>query len=432
VTSAPEVSPNPISEPPQITAAGRYIVLAAAFLGWMGAGMEMSPIPARPAAVYFLATDAGFGNDPTSTAAKAAVDETDVGFWAAWYNGAFLLGAAIGGLIFGSLGDRFGRAKAMGLSILCYSFFAGVAFTSRGPEELTVWRFLTGFGVGGMWPTGVALASEAWAGRNRGLVSGIIGTAANVGLSLMSLVCGAKVSFEDKVLQVGHIVSPQDWRWVMLVGASPFLVGIFVLLFVPESPAWLRKRHVVESAPSIRLGAVFRRPHLKSTLIGIVLGTVPLFGGWGCINWVVTWSDKLGPPGLNANAQFMRSFGAVFGSLAGGWLAAQFGRRTTYFITCLLSFLISGYIFWALKPTDEMFLWWIFAIGVIATTAFGWLPLCLPNSFRRVRAAGSGVSFNFGRILTAVGVLGSGFLMGALQGDYAPSAASRTDLSSSA
>lgn len=387
----------------------------------MGAGMEMSPIPARPAARDFLARKAGFefaSNAPTH--GQPELDEKEIGFWAAWYNGAFLLGAAIGGLIFGSIGDRFGRAKAMGWSILCYSFFTGVCFFSQTLEQLIAGRFLTGLGVGGMWPTGVALASEAWAGRNRGLVSGVIGTAANVGLSLISLICGAKLSLGETALQIGRVVSPSDWRWVMLVGATPLIIGIFVLQFCPESPAWLRKRHVIEKAPSIQFGAVFRPPHLKATLIGIVLGTVPLFGGWGCINWVVTWSDKLGPAGLNANAQFMRSFGAVFGSLMGGYFATQFGRRTSYFVTCLLSFLISGYIFWQLEPNDPSFLWWVFTIGVIATTAFGWLPLCLPELFpTEVRAAGSGVSFNFGRILTAVGVLGSGFLMGALQGDYA-------------
>jgi hypothetical protein len=84
------------------------------------------------------------------------------------------------------------------------------------------------------------------------------------------------------------------------------------------------------------------------------------------------------------------------------------------------SFLVSGYLFWFMTPTDPNFLPWVFVAGLVATTAFGWLPLCLPELFpTEVRAAGAGVAFNFGRIVTAAGVLGTGFMMGLLHGDYA-------------
>ncbi len=423
MSSSPAHPTAGIPDIPELSSGGRYLVLLAAFLGWTGAGMEMNSIPARPAAVHFLSQQISAGQSPEdlkTTSEKIKPDEERVGFWVAWFNGAFLLGGAVGGLIFGSIGDRIGRAKTMGISILCYSTFAFASFFAQNVEQLVVLRALTGLGVGGMWPTGVALANEAWAGRNRGLVSGVIGTGANVGLTLMGLICGPTFIVGEWTMTIGRKVTPDDWRWVMLVGSTPIIVGLLTLWFVPESPAWRRKRFAEATPARISFSTVFRAPHRRATIIGILLGAVPLFGGWGCVNWAVTWADKLGATGSNAATQFMRSFGAIFGSFVGGWLAAMFGRRTTYFLICLGSFLVSGYLYWFSTPTDSMFLPWVFVAGLVATTAFGWLPLCLPELFpTEVRAAGSGVSFNFGRIITAIGVLSTGYMMGLAGGSYA-------------
>ena len=106
--------------------------------------------------------------------------------------------------------------------------------------------------------------------------------------------------------------------------------------------------------------------------------------------------------------------------MLGGWLASRFGRRKTYFVISLCALLVSSYIFFALDPLEPEFLGWVFAIGFFGTIYFGWLPLFLPELFpTAVRATGSGVSFNWGRILTALGVLGTGQLMIEFDGDYA-------------
>ena len=101
-------------------------------------------------------------------------------------NAAFLFGAAAGGLVFGWLGDRIGRVRAMAASIFCFSMFSGIGYLAATPEQLLVLRFLCGSGVGGMWPTGVALASEVWSESSRPFVSGLLGTAANVGLVIFN------------------------------------------------------------------------------------------------------------------------------------------------------------------------------------------------------------------------------------------------------
>src|SRR6185369_12028434 len=100
----------------------------------------------------------------------------------------FLLGAACGGLVFGWVGDRYGRVRAMALSIVWYSLFAGVTWFVSTPEQLLLLRFVAALGVGGMWPAGVSLASEAWSDVSRPMLSGLIGTSANVGIVLMGCV----------------------------------------------------------------------------------------------------------------------------------------------------------------------------------------------------------------------------------------------------
>src|SRR5688500_9104451 len=131
----------PVSQ--SLTAARRYTVLACALLAWLCAGILMAvpPLAARPA-----------------VAAMGVTNEALRGRWFSWYVSAFLLGAAAGGLVFGWLGDRIGRAKALGLSVLTYSILAGSCYFVQSPEQLLVLWFLACTGVGGVWPNEIGRA----------------------------------------------------------------------------------------------------------------------------------------------------------------------------------------------------------------------------------------------------------------------------------
>ena len=263
-----------------------------------------------------------------------------------------------------------------------------------------------------MWPNGVSLASEAWSNVSRPLLAGLIGTSANLGFILLSQIA------------IYYPITPDSWRWTFLVGALPAILGVYVLACVPESPRWLASAKSTEEKPSSSPAAeIFQSPLLKYTLLGITLGMIPLLGNWGGANWLVPWAGKVGgeaDPYLKAYTQWSRSGGAALGALLGGWLASQFGRRSTYFFVSLASLVTSIYIFWKLTPTHPAFLTYTFLIGFFGTVYFGWLPLYLPELFpTRVRATGTGVTFNFGRIISAFAVLGVGQLMVVFEGDYA-------------
>jgi MFS transporter, SHS family, sialic acid transporter len=412
------------AKPLALSAAGRYLILVVAFLGWLFAGVHMSitQLAGQPAAIDLLeqAGDldaARYFYLNKQTQAKQTLlgaDKTDfdawkptVARWFAWLQCSFLFGAATGGLVFGWLGDRMGRSKAMALSIATYSLLAAAASFAQAPWQLCLMWYLACTGVGGMWPNGVALVSEAWTGMSRPMVAGVIGVAANIGIFLLSTLARYVAIHSDQ------------WRWVMLLGAAPTLLGVLAWFIVPESPRWLATRVAATDIGKPTADSVFHPPLLTITLIAIVLATIPMIGGWGTANWMNPWASEAGGPALMASVLQWRSLTGIAGSLLGGWIANLAGRRWTYFAVSLASLAVAQYIFVWLTPRDESFLFWVAVLGFISGIYFGWLPLCLPELFpTRHRATGAGVGFNFGRIVTAMTIFASGALMTLFEGKY--------------
>jgi len=343
----------------------------------------------------------------------SAFNHAIAGDWFARYTAALMFGAAIGGILFGQLGDRFGRANGLAWSVICYSVFGGLGYFVTSQEQLLVLRFLVGLGIGGVWPNGVALIAEFWPDVSRPTLAGIFGMSANLGVFVMS--------------QLGSFkqITADSWRWLMLAGATPVALGLLTRAIVPESPKWLAARDAGQGAkPAAPMRECFRPPLLRLTLIGICLGAIPLIGAWGASKWMIPWADQVGGeaglPEYKATAQAYWAVGAVLGSLLGAHMANLLGRRLTYFLISLAATLMTCGIFVFLKPLQPVFLPAIFVQGFIATVFFGWLPLYLPELFpTRVRATGTGVSYNFGRVASAAGVLGAGALMQWFGGDYA-------------
>ena len=341
--------------------------------------------------------------------------------WFGYFTCALLFGGALGGLVFGRIGDRWGRVKGMAAAICCFSGMSFLAYFARTPEQLWLARFVVCMGVGGMWPNGVALMSEAWAGASRPMLAGVIGTAANIGIFLVGV--------------AGRIwtVNEGNWEWVMVAGGAPIVLGVMVPFIVPESPRWLADQKKLAAgttdadAPTpagVSTWEMFKRPMLGVTLVGILLATVPLFGGWGSSNWAVKWADDagkiMGDDGLKASVIMARALPGIVGSFLGGWIASLAGRRRSYFINSLLCLGSAQYLFWFCSPSDPAsFIAWMAVLGFFSGVFFGWLPLFLPELFvTRVRSAGAGVCFNFGRIITAITVFITSMLMVHFENDF--------------
>lgn len=379
----------------------RYAVLAAAFGALLFDGFELGLMPLASLSVSKDLLGAGY----TATLG---------GDWFARFTAALMLGAAIGGIVLGALGDRIGRARAMGVSILFYSVFAGVGAWVRTQEEMLALRFAVGLGVGGVWPNAVALVAESWPDKSRPIVAGLMGAAINAGILFLS--------------QIAQIwpVTPEAWRWLFQLAAAPAVLGLAVMFLLPESPAWLAARAAAPSSsgkkPATPLRELFHPPLLRVTLVGILLGSIPLVGAWAASKWMIPWADKVGgavQADYKAMTQGWWAFGAILGSLVGAQIASLLGRRLSYFLISIGALVLTFAMFQFTAPLRATFFPIVFAQGFVATLFFGWLPLYLPELFpTHVRATGSGIAYNVGRFATAAGVLAAGAVFTMLGGSY--------------
>jgi MFS transporter, SHS family, sialic acid transporter len=396
----------------------RLAILLAAIGGLLFDGVELGLMPVASLSV-------------SQDLLGGAYTPTVGGDWFARFTAALMLGAAIGGIALGNLGDVIGRGRALGVSILFYSLFAGLGSFVRTQEQMLALRFLVGLGVGGVWPNAVALAAECWPDKSRPVIAGLMGAALNGGILMLS-----------QMVRIWHI-TPDSWRWVFNLAAAPAVLGFLVLAFLPESPLWLasRDRRRKESTPApvsngtasgsgshgsahaiSPLQELFRPPLLRLTIVGILLGSIPMVGAWAASKWMIPWADKVGGAnhaGYKAIAQGWWALGAVLGSFFGAQIAAWLGRRRAYAIISFGAVVLTTLMFLGTAPLRASFLPIVFAQGFVATLFFGWLPLYLPELFpTRVRATGSGIAYNVGRFATALGVFGAGVLFAALGGSY--------------
>ena len=365
---------NAIAQPSKLKTSatgGIWMVLLAAFLGWMFDGLEMGifPLIARPGLRDMLLDD------------KQAV-----GHWMGIITATFLVGAACGGLVFGWLGDKIGRIRSMTMCVYEYSIFTGAGYFAQSPLQLAILRFLAALGMGGEWSLGVALVMECWPENRRPILAGLIGAASNVGFLLVA--CVARQ----------FTVTKESWRWMMLVGLAPALLNVMILFFVPESEKW---HESTKKGPSQPLKEIFSGRLLKPTLLGIVFAAVALIGTWAAVQWIPSWLDQIAPgmPQAKADSQIFSAAGAIVGCLIAPIVGDMIGRRMSYFLLCVVSLVSAQILFRMFDTYGIKLLLMVFEVGAVTAAFYGWLPLYLPELFpTRVRATGQGVSFNSGRM----------------------------------
>jgi MFS family permease len=241
-SAAPRASaalPTSGNEPSGNIGRGAWMALTAALLGWLFDGAEMG--------VFSMV-----GTSSVADLLGLAPNEVGnplVRSWFAVIIAIFLVGAATGGVVFGWLGDRIGRVRAMSLSVATYAIFTGLCGFVRTPEELGVLRFIASLGMGGEWALGVALVMEVWPNRSRAFMAGLIGAAANVGFMIVGFVGLALNAVIDQLTAgllaiglgndtVAMLTSHNGWRIIMMLGALPALLTFLIRLFVPESEKW--------------------------------------------------------------------------------------------------------------------------------------------------------------------------------------------------
>jgi SHS family sialic acid transporter-like MFS transporter len=375
----------------------KWLALAAALMAWGFDGVEQG--------VYALMTRAAL----KELIPGGVIKEGDIGFYFSLSMAMWLWGAAVGGVWFGRMGDKYGRVRSLLFAVVTYSIFTGLSALSTHWWHLAAYRFLGALGLGGTWPLCVALVVETWPEKNRAVLAGAIGSAANVGYLIAA-------TYSRFMLEQGA-----TWRWVIGMGFFIGLLSLPFIWFVPEPTKWKQSKAKHQKVP---MSELFAPQYRRSVIVGSLLSTVALLGTWGSFLWLATYVDKIAEGTAQAGTakaivSQWQSIGQVTGGFMGGVLAGWLGNKRSWCLLCGATWVSVMALFGLTTQFD-------FKVGVMAMVAgffvtayFGWLPKYLPELFpTHIRATGQGFAYNIGRVLTGLGVLGTGSLAQAFGGDY--------------
>jgi MFS family permease len=349
------------------------IALVAASLGWM--------LDAFDVMLYALVLG--------SIRKELGLDAATAGF----LQSLTLIASAVGGFLFGVLADRWGRTRALMLSVLLYSVFTALCGFASTALQLGVFRVFLGLGMGGEWASGAALVSETWSDEDRGKALGFMQSSWAIGYALAALV--------NWLVQD---IAGLGWRAVFFVGVLPALFTVWVQRRVKEPVVWQQARSQRER---VSLRPVFGGPMLRITLAVTLMNACTMFAWWGLNTWVPSFlSAPSSRGGLALGNAAMSGFvaamqvGMWFGYVTFGYISDHVGRRRAYVAYLLLaavSVLSFGH---AGNP------WVLFALGPVVAffgtgyfSGFGAVTAELyPTA---IRATAQGFTYNVGRLASA-------------------------------
>ncbi|MAM46825.1 MAG: MFS transporter [Planctomycetes bacterium] len=414
----------------------QWLVLTIASLGWMfdvfeGQIFVASMRNAMPALL-------GVG-----------ADDPAVSRWNDWAFGSFLLGGALGGVLFGILSDRIGRSKTMIITILFYSLFTCVTAFADAPWQMVVLRFLVAMGVGGEWAVASAMVAEVMPARSRPVMSSIF-HASSVGGTLMAAAAGAYI--------VGNPdLGESAWRWGFAIGAAPALLTVWVRWKLREPEQWVKARERALSDDSQKPGRIvelFQGRNLRNTLVGVSLASIGLVTFWGghiygknallreaqkealVAENVAPAAPKDGSDavkkaykasrqaalkkhkekikGAEMLSMVLNTIGGGLGLVLFGWISNRLGRKGAFILYHAVAFVMMLLLFEVLIANDVGTMWLAISLPVFGFFTLGmhagyavYFPELYPT---RLRGTGAGFCFNMGRLATAAAFFGFGAL----------------------
>ena len=346
----------------------------------------------------------------------------------------FLIAWAVGGLIFGALGDRYGRARMLTICILLYSLSTGLSAFSTGFVDFCVYRFATGLGVGGVFGLSVALVADSFPDRSRAPALGLLqslSTLGNLAAALTGMLLGSLAARQLLPLGLAH------WQAIFLVGALPALLCVPLLYQLKEPPKWVAARSA-GFARGIQFGSYRRllaHPEWrKRAWLGLIVCSAGIIGLWGVGNFhpkiVGSIVERhfidagLSPADLASEKAYWRSIGLLlqnvggfFGMLALAKIAQVRGRRFAIALGLLLSFISTWIVFRYMREIHDMY-WMLPLMGFGQLSVLGAYAVYLPELFpTSLRSTGTSFCYNVGRVIAATAPFTMSQLTRTLGGD---------------
>ena len=243
-----------------------WFVLIVCTLGWLFdcADQQLFNLARQPAVTDLL---------------DVASSDPSVAKWGGYATSIMLIGWATGGIIFGIMGDRIGRAKTMVWTILFYSVFTGLCGFSQTIWDFLFYRFMTGLGVGGQFAVGVSLVAEVMPDRARAPALGMLqafSALGNMGAAMVALTLGQ--------MAMTGAIEQSPWRFMFAVGVLPALLAVVVIRKLKEPERWQQavgqdKEHKKKAGSLVEL---FGNPlWRKRVIVGMILASAGVIGLWG-------------------------------------------------------------------------------------------------------------------------------------------------------
>lgn len=409
-----------------------WFVLLVAALGWLFdcLDQQLFALARVPAMKELLG-----GPGSSASAEQIAEYGRRVSEWGSYSTSIFLMGWASGGIIFGILGDRIGRAKTMIWTILLYSMFTGLSALSQGVWDFAAYRFLTGLGVGGQFAVGVALVAEVMPDRARPFALGLL-----QGLSAVGNVSAALIQMGlGHLTSTGQIAEASAWRYMFVVGTLPALMAVVVFRYLKEPERW--KAAVAAGGKQLRLGSyaeLFGDPRWRyNAIVGLLLAFAGVVGLWGIGFFSYDLVDavlreRFKTEGMSPAAvtgavgwwkgitSIMQNVGGFFGVWAFSRGTHVIGRKPAFAIAFVLATASTALVFWRLSEFEQIF-WMIPLMGFCQLALFGGYAIYFPELFpTRLRSTGTSFCYNVGRFVAAIGPFALGMLTSVVFAGYEP------------
>ena len=369
---------------------------------------ESAPVERRT----FWACFGGWALDALDVQMFSLVIPALIATWHVSHTEAGLIGSvtlatsALGGWLGGALADRYGRVKALQVTVLWFALATFIAAFTQNFEQLLVTKALQGFGFGGEWAAGAVLMAEIIRPAHRGKALGAVQSAWAVGWGSAVLLYAGLFS-----------ILPQELAWRVLfgIGLLPAILVLYVRRGIPEP---VRQNTTTAARPAFfaTLFGIFRPETLRATLVGGLFGLGAHGGYYSITTWLPTYLKTERGLSVLATGSYLGVIIVAFfvGCIVAGQLLDRLGRRLTvalFAIGCIV--VVIAYVM--LPISDGLMLLLGFPLGFFSAG----IPASMATLFNELypagtRGTGVGFCYNFGRILSAVFPALIGYLSGSI------------------
>lgn len=310
---------------------------------------------------------------------------------------AMLVGTSLGGYIFGPIGDRYGRKRAL---VWCITFFAvstALCGFAQNYIQLSILRLISGLGLGAEWALGGTLLAEFYPAKDRGKANSWMQSGWPIGYAIA-------LGFQALLVPIF------GWRAMFFAGSSAILVAAYLHFLVPESPLWLkaqddkRKGIVHTEAPAARMTDLFRGANLRNFVFASIMCAAALMAYWALNTWLPTLLTK--ERGLNMRQMtgmlLALQVACLFGYFIGGVVADKIGKRRVIIGSAFLAG-VSFYLWLGMTTTPTVFFVLAIVHYVVASMFWATLASFLAEQFPTpIRAVGVSSSYSTGRVFSLI------------------------------